>query len=35
MQTLLFNIATVVTLTILVLGPRIAELYFGTKDMER
>jgi hypothetical protein len=31
----LFDIATVVTLVVLVLAPRIVELYLSTKEMER
>jgi hypothetical protein len=34
MQTILFNVATVAALAILVLGPKIADLYLGTGDME-
>jgi hypothetical protein len=34
MQTTLFNIASVAALAILVLGPRIIDLYLNTKDMK-
>jgi hypothetical protein len=35
MQTVLFNVATVAVLAVLVLGPKIADLYLGTGNMEQ